>query len=91
MLNREEKQMALDSRKEAQMEAEMAQLAEARLGLMNKGEPTTTDKIVSALPYLLPLLEMASSLEDFICLRNTRTIQPVVGILGLLHTVYMYA
>jgi hypothetical protein len=28
MLNREEKQMALDSRKEAQMEAEMAMLAE---------------------------------------------------------------
>jgi hypothetical protein len=52
MLNREEKQMAKDSKKAVQMEAEMAQLAETRLSLLNEGEPTTTDKILSALPYL---------------------------------------
>jgi hypothetical protein len=85
MLNREEKQMALDSKKAAQMEAEKALLAETRLSLMNEGEPTTTDKIVSALPYLLPLLD---SLQFGRFLLAEHSDNPVVGILGLLYTVY---
>ena len=85
MLNREEKQMALDSKKAAQIEAEKALLAETRLSLMNEGEPTTTDKIVSALPYLLPLLD---SLQFGRFLLAEHSDNPVVGILGLLYTVY---
>jgi hypothetical protein len=84
-LAREEKQMALDSKKTAQKEAEMAQLAEARLSIMNEGEPTTTDKIVSALPYLLPLLD-GLQFGRFLLAANSGN--PVVGILGLLYTAY---
>ena len=86
MLNREEKQMALDSKKADQIEAEKALLAETRLSLMNEGEPTTRDKIVSALPYLLPLLD---SLQFGRFLLAEHSDNPVVGILGLLYTVYM--
>ena len=86
MLNREEKQMALDSKKADQIEAEKALLAETRLSLMNEGEPTTRDKIVSALPYLLPLLD---SLQFGRFLLAQHPDNPVVGILGLLYTGYM--
>jgi hypothetical protein len=85
MLNREEKQMAKDSKKAAQMESERAQLAEARLSLLNEGEPTTTDKIVSVLPYLFPLLD-SLQFGRFLLAENSDN--PVVGILGLLYTVY---
>jgi hypothetical protein len=84
-LAREEKQMALDSKKAAQKEAEMAQLAEARLSIMNEGDATTTDKIVSALPYLLPLLD-GLQFGRFLLADNSDN--PVVNILGLLYTVY---
>jgi hypothetical protein len=77
--------MAKDSKKAAQMEAEMAQLEGARLSLMNKREPTTADKIVSALPYLLPLLD-GLKFGRFLLAENSDN--PVVGILGLLYTVY---
>jgi hypothetical protein len=85
MLNREEKKTTLDSQKAAQMESEKALLAEARLSLMNEGEPTTTDKIVSALPYLLPLLD-GLQFGRFLLAENLDN--PVVGILALLYTVY---
>jgi hypothetical protein len=85
MLNREEKQMALDSKKAAQMEAEMALQVEARASLMNEGEPTPTDKIVSALPYLLPLLD-GLQFGRFLLAENSDN--PVVNILGLMYTVY---
>jgi hypothetical protein len=85
MLNREEKQMANDSKKAAQLEAETTQLAEARLSILNEGEPTSTDKIVSALPYLFPLLD---SLQFGRFLLAEHTDNPVVNILGLLYTVY---
>jgi hypothetical protein len=85
MLVREEKQMALNSNKAAQMEAEMALIAETRLSLMNEGEPTTTDRIVSALPYLLPLLD-SLQFGRFLLAQNQDN--PVVNILGLLYTGY---
>jgi hypothetical protein len=85
MLNREEKKMTLDSQKAAQMESEKALLAEARLSLMNEGEPTTTDKIVSALPYLLPLLD-GLQFGRFLLAENLDN--PVFGILALLYNIY---
>jgi hypothetical protein len=85
MLNREEKQMALDSKKADQMEAEKALLAETRMSLINEAEPTTTDKIVSALPYLFPLLD-GLQFGRFLLAQNSDN--PVVGILGLMYTVY---
>jgi hypothetical protein len=85
MLNREEKRMTLDSKKAAQMEAETTQLAEARSSFLNEEEPTTPVKIVSALPYLFPLLD---SLQFGRFLLAEHTDNPVVNILGLMYTVY---
>ena len=56
-LAREEKQLAREALAEAQREEEKAKLAQARLEILNDKEPTITDKIVSCLPYLFPLLD----------------------------------
>mmetsp|Transcript_18279 Transcript_18279/g.25756 ORF Transcript_18279/g.25756 Transcript_18279/m.25756 type:complete len:382 (-) Transcript_18279:95-1240(-) len=56
-LAREEKQLAIEAQLEAKREAEEALLAEARMSLLNDAEPTTTDKLVSVLPYLFPLMD----------------------------------
>jgi HPt (histidine-containing phosphotransfer) domain-containing protein len=85
MLVREEKQMALDAKKTAKLEAEMAKLAEARLSLINEKEPTSTDKILSVLPYLFPLLD-SLQFGRFLLVENSEN--PFVIILGLLYTLY---
>jgi Ca2+-binding EF-hand superfamily protein len=54
---REEQGAAKEALKQAKLEAEAAALLQARRELLNDKEPTTTDKIVSILPYLLPLLD----------------------------------
>lgn len=54
---RDEQVAAKDLQRQAKVEEEAAQLAEARSGLINDSAPTNTDKVVSALPYLLPLLD----------------------------------
>ena len=84
-LAREEKQQALDAAKAAQTEEEMAKLAEARLNLLNDREPTTRDKIVSVLPYLLPLLD---NLEfgRFLVVENADN--PFFIILSLIYGLY---
>ena len=56
-LAREEKRQAREAIAAAQKEEELAKLAQARLEILNDKEPTTTDKIVSVLPYLFPLLD----------------------------------
>ena len=43
--------------KDAQAQTEAAQLKEAQLELVNDKPPTASDKIVSVLPYLFPLLD----------------------------------
>ena len=54
---REEKALALEETKRAkQMETEK-ELQEMRMSLINDGEPTASDKVVSVLPYLFPLLD----------------------------------
>jgi Ca2+-binding EF-hand superfamily protein len=54
---REEQGAAKEALKQAKLEAEAAALLQARRELLNDKEPTTTDKIISILPYLLPLLD----------------------------------
>ena len=84
-LVREEKQQALDAAKQAQEEAEMAKLAEAQLELLNDKEPTNTDKIVSILPYLLPLLD-SLQFGRFLLVENQDN--PFVIILAVLYSLY---
>ena len=54
---REEKEKARLAGKTAQEEAEFAKSMEAQLELINDKPPSTTDKIVSILPYLFPLMD----------------------------------
>ena len=84
-LVREEKQQALDAAKQAQEEAEMAKLAEAQLELLNDKEPTNTDKIVSILPYLSPLLD-SLQFGRFLLVENQDN--PFVIILAVLYSLY---
>jgi hypothetical protein len=76
--------MTLVSQKAAQMGSDKALLSEACVSLMNEGGLTTTDKVASALPYLLPLLD-GLQFGRFLLAENSDN--PVVGnqwIVGLL-------
>jgi len=56
-LAREDKQIALEEAKLAKIEEEKAQLEAMKLEMLNDAPPTNRDKLVSILPYLLPLLD----------------------------------
>lgn len=56
-LAREDKQIALEEAKLAKIEEEKAQLEAMKLEMLNDAPPTNKDKLVSVLPYLLPLLD----------------------------------
>jgi hypothetical protein len=84
-LAQEEKRLSSEATKSAQKEAEMAKLAEARMGMLNDKEPSTTDKIVSVLPYLFPLMD---SLQFGRFLLTENADNPFVMILALLYTLY---
>jgi Chloroplast import apparatus Tic20-like/EF-hand domain pair len=56
-ITRDEKQQARDTQKAVQAEQEAAAVMQAQMALINDREPSVTDKLVSVLPYLYPLLE----------------------------------
>jgi hypothetical protein len=56
-LARDEKATAIEMAKAAKMEEEASKLLEARMEMINDKPPSGTDKLVSVLPYLLPLLD----------------------------------
>jgi len=56
-LVREEKEVAAEKETEAKLAAEAQALAEARLNFLNEKPPTTSDKLVSIIPYLFPLMD----------------------------------
>ena len=53
----EEKRAAQEAQKAAAMEKAQAELLEQTMALINDREPTGTEKLVSILPYLFPLLD----------------------------------
>jgi hypothetical protein len=61
-LIREEKGIELEESKRVQQAEESEKLSEMRMAILNDGEPTTTDKIVSVAPYVLPLLDASLKL-----------------------------
>jgi len=56
-LVRDEKEAAIAAKKKADEEAAAAKLAQAQLEMINDRPPNNTDKILSILPYLLPLMD----------------------------------
>jgi hypothetical protein len=56
-LAREEKALAREEAKKSEEEKRNAQLIQASLEVINDREPSGSDKIVSVLPYLFPLLD----------------------------------
>jgi len=81
----EERQQEVESQKSAQKEAEIAQLIESQLELINDKTPSRTDRILSALPYLLPLMD-GLSFGKFLLTGHESN--PLVGVLALLYTAY---
>lgn len=57
MLSQEEKRLAAEAKRKALAEEELSKLAQARLEILNDKEPTTSDKLISILPYLFPLMD----------------------------------
>eukprot|EP00538_Stauroneis_constricta_P009140 CAMPEP_0119548306 /NCGR_PEP_ID=MMETSP1352-20130426/2251_1 /TAXON_ID=265584 /ORGANISM="Stauroneis constricta, Strain CCMP1120" /LENGTH=396 /DNA_ID=CAMNT_0007593531 /DNA_START=252 /DNA_END=1442 /DNA_ORIENTATION=+ len=84
-LAREEKKQALDAAKEAQLAAEKAVLAQAKLELINDQAPSGKDKILSVLPYLFPLMD-SLQFGRFLVMENQDN--PLVIALALLYTLY---
>lgn len=56
-LVREERDLARQQAKEAQEQAQQAQVVQAQMELVNDNPPTVSDKVLSVLPYLFPLVD----------------------------------
>jgi len=81
----EEKRKALEATKNAQKEAEVSRAIESQLALINDKEPTGTDKIVSVLPYLFPLMD-SILFGQYLFQGNENN--PVVTGLAILYGIY---
>jgi len=84
-LAREERDAAAAAKKAALLEAEQAALAEARLEFLNESEPTTTDKLVSVLPYLFPLMD---GLQYGRFILSDAEGNPLVAIVAVIYALY---
>jgi hypothetical protein len=81
----EEKRLAKEAVIAAKQEEELAKLAEARMSILNDGEPTGRDKLLSILPYLFPLLD-SLQFGRFLIVENADN--PLVGLLALAYAAY---
>jgi len=57
LLAQEEKRLALEAKEKAKREEVEAALALAKVEILNEKEPTNSDKVLSVLPYLFPLMD----------------------------------
>jgi len=85
MFEREERQAVREVAKKTQEEEESAKVLESAVELVNDGDATSRDKIVSILPYLLPLVD-GLVYGKFLFLENAEN--PIVIGLGLLLALY---
>jgi len=86
-LVREEKALAAQAKKEAAMEEELSKAAEAILEQINDKPPSNTDKILSVLPYLFPLLD-GFQFGRFLLQSEGAGNNPFVAALALLYIFY---
>jgi Chloroplast import apparatus Tic20-like/EF-hand domain pair len=84
-LARDEKQAALELKKKAKIEEEALQFLQAQMEILNDRAPTGTDKLLSILPYLFPLLD-GLQFARFLVLGNPEN--PISIAIGLLYALY---
>lgn len=81
----DEKRSAQDAERLAKKEAEVAEFLEASLAMINDREPTGTEKLLSVLPYLFPLLD-GLQFGRFLIAENTDN--PFVVVIAILFALY---
>jgi hypothetical protein len=85
-LARNEKERARQAKADAGAERDAAKLAEARLGLLNDSPPTITDKALSVLPYLFPLMDGVQ--YGRFLLGNADESNPLITALAVVYELY---
>ena len=86
-LVREEKRLSSEADAEAKRKEQEALFAEAKLEFLNEKPPTNTDKLVSILPYLFPLLD-GVQYGRFLLGADDAGANPLLVGLALLYTLY---
>jgi hypothetical protein len=86
-LSREEKRLADEAKELAQKEAAIAALAQAKMEILNDGKPTNSDKVLSVLPYLFPLMD-GLQYGRFLLAADGAEANPFVVILAILYSLY---
>lgn len=87
LLAQEEKRLAAEAQKQAQVEEEAAALAMAKLEILNEKEPTNSDKFLSVLPYLFPLMD-GLQYGRFLLAADGAESNPFVVIVAVLYSLY---
>ncbi len=86
-LAREEKRLADEAVQESKRREQEALMAEAKLEFLNEKEPTTSDKIISVLPYLFPLMD-GLQYGRFLLSTDDAAANPFVIAVALLYSLY---
>ena len=84
---REEKRIAAEAEQEKKRQEQEVLLAEAKLEFLNEKEPTLSDKVVSVLPYLFPLMD-GLQYGRFLLGADDAGANPFVIILAVLYSLY---
>lgn len=86
-LAREEKRLAAEAEQEKKRQEQEVLLAEAKLEFLNEKEPTMSDKALSVLPYLFPLMD-GLQYGRFLLSSDDAGANPFVVILAVLYSLY---
>jgi hypothetical protein len=86
-LAREEKRLAGEAVQESKRREQEVLLAEAKLEFLNEKEPTTSDKIISVIPYLFPLMD-GLQYGRFLLSTDDAAANPFVIAVALLYSLY---
>lgn len=86
-LAREEKRLASEAEQESKRQKQEALLAEAKLEFLNEKAPTSSEKFLSILPYLFPLMD-GLQYGRFLLQADGADANPFVIGLALLYTLY---
>lgn len=86
-LSREEKRLASEAQKKALEEETNAALAVAKLEILNEKEPSNSEKVLSILPYLFPLMD-GLQYGRFLLGADGAEANPFVIVLAILYALY---